>query len=620
MKTTTAALALAAALSGSAAAADLSVPAEVPAAPPAPTALAPAVQPLSATAGLAPTLSAPSAEPAALAGAAAPDDETPPAANAALPARAARPAPAATSVRAEGESRAADSGAAFDGSSAASPSLWARARALLGANRAAAPGPGATVRLGREKYRLESALLRRGDATTWSTRGGAWTVTLRPPTAETARQAALWRRLNDADPPLETLAAISDDGSTLVRPVEREELADEALSLGLRAPQREAWAELAAKLIRAAAAADLSPGNLVYESWRGRWRLVSLDGLTSGSASAVLAGLLSPRALAAGVDPGEFLSGVRGRLGATSPEWARVQSALALPEFAPFSAALAARDRARPSAPEISFSADSAPAAFGDRVVSAREAARALGDDPLRPRAPIRLLHTDDPGKLNTRVYLAQPPGRAARVVKVASRDIIRRELAVRRIVRRLFGAYFWTPSALGVLDGAQSYLVMELAPGERSYALSALSRDQRAALGVLARGLGLGDVNPGNVLFSPGRRPALIDFEQSLHRVHPVASRLPDESIAEEMPWLSRAERNHASDFAPAIAAWRRLLADPAERRALAGDFAASGFSPAEAASLLATLDADARALDWTLQNDVDFVNQFVRRPTNAR
>ncbi|NNN05741.1 MAG: hypothetical protein HKL90_07555 [Elusimicrobia bacterium] len=602
---------------------DLSVTEEAPSAPATAQDAAPTAVSLSLsapTAAPSAALLAPAVPSATAALPAAAAQEEPAAAPATPAAQAAHPAAGRPSVSGDAATQADPGRALFDAEATTRPSLWQKARALFprGASDAA-PRSGSTVRAGGARFVLDRSLGRRADAELWTTRTGDYTAALRPATPAAARQAALFQALNAAVPPLETDATISRDGSVLVRAGAREESAAEAISFGFRDSQKQGWAELAAKLIRGGATADLAPDNLAFNRWHSRWDLLSLDGLSSGKPGDVLAQMLTSAARAAGVDDGQFLAGVRGRLGPDSADWTRVADALSEPRLSQARAALDAHDRALPPPPRVAYDPDPAPAALTDRAVAPAEIARVLGYDPLTVKAPRRLLHTDDPGKLNTQVFAVEPPGRTPVVVKIASWDIVRRELAMRRVVRRFFGRYFETPSAFGVKRGGQSYLVMELHPGQRAYAHSPMTPDQRAALAVLARGLGLGDMNQGNVLFSNGRRPALIDFEQSLHLISPVASRIPDEGIAQEMPWLTRRTPNRIEDLAPAIREWRRVLAEPATRAALSADFQAAGFSPEESAALLAVVDRNASRLDWTLQNDVDFVNQFVRTPAGS-
>jgi hypothetical protein len=160
----------------------------------------------------------------------------------------------------------------------------------------------------------------------------------------------------------------------------------------------------------------------------------------------------------------------------------------------------------------------------------------------------------------------------------------------------------------------------MELREGSKAYAANPLTREQRAALAVLVHAFGIGDMNPGNVLFPPRALPVLLDFESSLNRSRPNATRIGDEGIALEMPWASRFETNRAEDYQPAVRAWRALMAEPSSAAALRADFKAAGFSADEAEAALETVKRNTADLDWAIQNDVDFVNQFVAAKGAAR
>lgn len=248
------------------------------------------------------------------------------------------------------------------------------------------------------------------------------------------------------------------------------------------------------------------------------------------------------------------------------------------------------------------------------------EVSKRLGYDPLLAKTKVKL-HGDDPGKLNTTILAVSQPGKTSVVVKIAQWDIIRNEVALRRLARRFFGRYFRTPASVAVNRGWESYMVMETLDASPSHYKDALDREQRVAAALFIRTFGVSDVNPGNVLAARDKGlPWLIDFEQALGRSSPVAGRLPDERIALEMPWMSRNERNRVEDYQPGIRAWRELLKKPETRAAILADLAASGFSPAEAAGLLARFDLNAADLDWALQNDADFVNQFVDRNAAQR
>jgi hypothetical protein len=619
---------------------DLAVPAETPAAPTAvmptasvgtlalpapnlaPAALAaPAVAALPAAAVFSPLAAAPNAATAAaLAPAVAAPTALPEAAGhevaaAATPAPALVPSAAFKGATPEAAYAETEDGRIFFDAAAAPrdrPGFWARAHAWFSG--AGAPRPGSKVRAEGRPYTLERLLSDRGGVQVWKAREGDYVVTLQTPNASTARRVERLRELARADLPFIPLSAAAADGSVMVSEAPRSQSAAELLEAGFTRSQTLGWTELAAKLIHAGYGADLSPTNLIYVTWRSRWVLADPNSLAPAGPENVLAQMLSPGARAAGVDAAEFLAGVRGRFGPDSPEWARTSAALASPRFAAERAALDARDRALPPPPAVAFGPEPGAAPFPDRVATPAEIARALGYDPLLQKKSRTMLHTDDPGKQNTEVFSVSPPGMKKVAVKISSWGIVRRELALRRVVRRFFGTYFETPSAFGVKRGLDSYLVMEFHPGVGGYSHPPIDRAARAALGVLVHAFGVSDMNPGNVLFGSDHKPALIDFEQSLFVSAPVANRLPDERIATEMPWLSRRETNRIDDFEPAVRAWRRTLADPANRRALEADFAAAGYEAEEVPRLMAIVDLNTSRLDWTLQNDVDFVNQFVR------
>lgn len=478
---------------------------------------------------------------------------------------------------------------------------------------------GEKVRLGGRTLTLDHPRGDGGGSRVWKTSQRDWVVKILHPQFRSlphyADEAGILRSIENSDIPHAKLIAASPDGSVMVKEFIEGAGAGELLGRGFTDLNKEGWSELAAKLIHAGVTADLAPGNLVWQHWRTRWTIVDAGGIAPGGAAAVLDQLMTPAAQAAGVDPAAFLSGLRGRLGPDSPEWGKTLAALrASPRHAAALSALDARDRARPAPPKVSFSPAATPAAFQDRKGTAAEAVMDIGYDPLFAKTR-RMLHMDDPGKLNTQIFAVEPPGKTPVVVKVAEWRIIRNELALRRVVRRFFGKYFDVPSAAGVERGFDSYLVMELKPGRPNHYQSMLSAEQRAALAVLAHAFGLSDMNPGNLLFPTNGLPVLLDFEQALSRSRPVASRMPDEGIALEMPWVDRFQLNRIEDYQPAIREWHRVFSEPKARAALREDFVAAGFPPAEAESLLAVVAENTKDLDWAVQNDIDFVNHFAER-----
>ncbi|MCR4293912.1 MAG: hypothetical protein NUW21_00135, partial [Elusimicrobia bacterium] len=527
-----------------------------------------------------------------------------------------------------GESGLAEGAALFD---QAKPSLWSalRERLPFGERIPSWPGKaGDVVRIDGRKLILDKPAGDGGTAKVWKSRDGNYAIKLLHPGAMTLpgvrEEAATLRALSGSDLPVAKLVAESRDGKVLVKEFIDGATAHELLERGaFSRSQAQGWAELAAKLLSAGVTADLAQGNLVWQHWRTRWVIVDAGSLEAGGAKPVLDQLLAPKLLSrAGLDGAAFLSGLRARLGPDSAAWARTLAELrGLKAGAGPLAELARRDAARPAAPRLVFGpAPEGPAGLDDTVVTPRELAKRAGYDPLRAQTKYKL-HGDDPGKLNTVILAVESPGQVPYVVKIAQWDIIRNELALRRLARRFFGRYFRTPASVAVKNGYESYMIMEKLDASPSHYKNPLNKEQRVAAALFLRTFGVSDVNPGNVLADhDGGLPWLIDFEQALGRAAPVAGRVPDERIALEMPWLSRDERNAVEDYQPGVRAWRGFLEKPETRAAIVADLTASGFTPAEAAGLLARFELNAADLDWTLQNDADFVNQFVDRNAAQR
>ncbi|MCX5797802.1 MAG: hypothetical protein NTY77_20115 [Elusimicrobia bacterium] len=433
-------------------------------------------------------------------------------------------------------------------------------------------------------------------------------------------EAEALKLLDLTDIPHARLAARSEDGLVVVKEVVPGETGAALLKRGpLSQHSQDNLAELAARLLAIGYTGDLAPGNLVWNHWESAWTLVDGGGFRMAHPRETLKQLLQSGFFAPGqADPGSFLAAVRGRLGPGSEAWAKVVSdAAAEPALAPAFAALAAADRAAPAAPKLEFSPGRAAKGLDDSWLAPQEARKRLGFDPQTVKERFNL-HSDDPGKLNTEVRQLNLPDGRVLVSKRSSAEIIRNEVFIRRVVRRWFGRYFDTPASVAYpLGGGEALMVMERSPGGRSYLDTRLSLPQRAALAVLVHSFGLGDVNEGNVLYEEGGRAALIDFEQALSSHRPVVSRIPDEGIAAEMPWLSRRSLNRAEDYFPAAAAWRGLLARPETQAELRAMLLASGFKAEDAPGVLARVQANAARLEWIIQADVEFVNQFARRAT---
>lgn len=509
--------------------------------------------------------------------------------------------------------------------------LWVKVKNLLSLGEAVPSWPGKSgdvVRVGGIKTALDQPAGDGGTAKVWKSRNGRFAIKILHPGARNApgvsEEAATLRAISGTDLPVAKLLAESRDGSVLVKEFIEGDTAHKILERGgFSRSQSEGWPELAAKLIGAGVTADLARGNLVWQHWRTRWVIVDGGSLTAGSSRATLDQLLAPDLLSrAGLDPVKFLSGLRARLGPDSAAWTKTRAELRSSKVtAPQLAALERLDASEPAGPALAFGpAPKGPSALNDTVVSGSEVKKRVGYDPLQAKSKSKL-HGDDPGKLNTTILAVAEPGKTPYVVKIAQWDIIRNEVAARRLARRFFGRYVRVPASLAVENGYESYMVMEKLAASPSHYKNAFTLEQRVAMALFIRTFGIGDVNPGNVLAAHDNGlPWLIDFEQAFSRVTPVAGRIPDERIALEMPWMSLFERNRIEDYQPGARAWRAFLAEPETRAGILEDLTASGFKPAEAAAMLSRFDLNAADLDWTLQNDADFVNQFVDRKAAQR
>lgn len=489
------------------------------------------------------------------------------------------------------------------------------------------PWPGRTgdrVRVGGRTFTLGQRLGEGNSSVVYKAEGGqyGYAVKLIHPEfkdlPDYGAEAEALELLARTDIPHARLIAKSADGLTVVKAVVPGDTGAALLARGpLQRHSRDNLAELAARLLAVGYTGDLTPGNLVWNHWESAWTLVDGGGFRMAPPRQTLSQLLDSAFFKeGGADPAEFLAAVRGRLGPGSAAWGKVLSdAAGAPGLQAAFAALAAADRAADPPPALDFAPGQADSRLDDSWLPAKEARRRLGFDPDGVRDRVNL-HSDDPGKLNTEVRELRLPDGTRLVSKRSTAAIIRNELFLRRVVRRWFGRYFDAPRSVGYAAGSgEALLVMERSPGGKAYFDTRLDRSQRVALALLVHTFGLGDVNEGNVLYEEGGRVSLIDFEQALSEHRPVVSRLPDERIAAEMPWLSRQKLNRAEDYFPAAARWRALLAKPETRAELRAMLLASGFSEAEVPRLLDRFQANAARLEWVIQADVEFVNQFSRR-----
>lgn len=517
------------------------------------------------------------------------------------------------------EGRVEEGRAAFDRAAEQPPTLWQRVKDYFRKPDIIPAWPGKAgdvVRLNGRVYVLGPRVGESHVSTVWRVLndGNAVVKLIRPEFRDEAhygREVEALEALSHTGIPHAGLLAHSGDGLVLVkRFVEGDTLLALAKKGALESRKRSLLAGLAASLIGIGYTADLAPSNLVMDRWSSAWTLVDAGGFKPGRPLDVLGQLWSPEYF--GPDPlkgrARFLLDLRVRLGPGSAAWKEiVEKAAAVPGLPQALEGLARSDAAR-APPKVAFEGESQDAALSDRMVSPGLVRRALGYDPSKVRTRKRL-HLDDPGKLNTELWRLEPEGKPPMVLKLADRDSIRRELAVRRIVRRWFAKYFATPRSLGFGAG----MVMEFADGNPYWVGSRLGLEARVAFAILARTFGLDDVNPGNVLYRSQERPVLIDFEKSLHPVKPNFSRLMIDSIMEELPWMSSSQPNRIQDYLPAIAEWRELLGRPQSQRELETILVESGFSKDEVPGMLEVFRRNALGLELAVLADLEYANAYV-------
>lgn len=250
----------------------------------------------------------------------------------ALPVRAAASIGEDADNRLDQESASEEGRSLFDDAAPAPEgNLWARVRSWLpiGDHIPSWPGrPGEKVRLKGRTLRLDRPLAGGGGSRVWRTNDRDSVVKILHPEFRSlphyADEAALLRSIKDADIPHSRLLAASPDGSVMVKEFIEGAGAAELLGRGFTELQKEGWAELASKLVRAGVTADLAPGNLVWERRKTRWTIVDAGGIAPGGPSEILDQLMTRSAEIAGVEPAAFLSVMRSRLGPDSPQWAQI--------------------------------------------------------------------------------------------------------------------------------------------------------------------------------------------------------------------------------------------------------------------------------------------------------
>jgi hypothetical protein len=561
----------------------------------------------------------------------------------AIPGEAVLPAPAAPGQGSSGGSDAAaedavaeketDEGsvrkgrAVFDRAGASSigealpqPGMWQRFKTYLWPDIIPAwPGKtGDIVRLNGTSYPLERRIGESHVSTVWSVAGDPRVVVklVHPDfrgDSHYGQEVEALQALSRTGISHAKLFAASPDGLVMVKEFTKGETLHRVVEQrDMIASHLSGLALLAGQLIAIGYTADLAPSNLVLDRWFSRWTLVDAGGFKSGGPLEVLGQLwkdeyFGSEWVAQNAAKRRFLTNLRVRLGPESAQWREiVRNADRLPSLKKALEELARFDAER-SPPKVVFASEPEDPVLSDRLLPYGKVTASLGYDPLYVENRRRL-HLDDQGKLNTVIEKISPPGRPDMVVKTADLDIIRRELAVRRIVRRWFARYFATPRSLGWGDS----MVMEFMDGSPAYGRTMLDSESRVAFAILAHSFGLSDVNGGNVFYRDRDRAVLIDFEQSLGAVHPHFGRLAIDSIISEMPWMARSKVNRLQDYLPAVAEWRRIFAKPETQKALEAILLESGFTKAEVPGLLAVFRRNVDLLELSILADVEYANDY--------
>ena len=478
---------------------------------------------------------------------------------------------------------------------------------------------GESVRLGAKRYRLEKALPAPEGQALFMDRSASHEPTfLRFYSAEEAGRYELQRQalldLAKTDIPHARLVAAHDAGRLLVQETFEENesfrlVSGKPMSYG----QRNAFGDLFYKLVALGKTVDLSPANLKWSHWRGHWALKDAESYEDGAAwDALGQWLFDGRAEAHGADPVELLAGLRGRFGPDAPAWKRiVEEGRSISAAKRLLDALGRRDAARAPPPSLSFKSARAPNEWlRDALIDESEMRRRFGFYPLKQKGVN--LHFDK-GKLNTSIMQIGSEG-SPWVRKIASQEIIRNELFMRKVVHRWFGEYFDAPWSVARYNGYDSYMMMEKVDGSH-WGRGRMGVEQRVALAILMNTFGIGDVNLGNILSSrSSKKPVLIDFEQALSRSHPVTNRIPDEGILTEMPWVDARGPVESEEYQAGIAHWRELFSSPAARAELRMMLREVGFTDPETAAMERRFEENVRNLPYTLQADVEFANYFHR------
>ena len=171
-----------------------------------------------------------------------------------------------------------------------------------------------------------------------------------------------------------------------------------------------------------------------------------------------------------------------------------------------------------------------------------------------------------------------------------------------------LFSRELRAPNAVGYKErwpGVRHVVIMEDVKGHsNAQQWMRLTLRRKAAVGILAKVLGIYDLNPTNILFTEDGEAHFIDFEWARRPAHP-------HKIFSEMPWVSSNHLNDYKDYEAAVNEWTEEFKRPETQAALAGILRGIGLSEKETARDLALLADNTAKLESALRADIKAGNE---------
>ena len=249
-----------------------------------------------------------------------------------------------------------------------------------------------------------------------------------------------------------------------------------------------------------------------------------------------------------------------------------------------------------------------------------------LFDNAMRTKGAVARVLGYDPGlmegeeygsrsKTSTHVKEIRPIG-PRRIVKwFQDGSQAADELFMRRVFKRfsVFSKNFDTADAVGYRSGASgraATLVMSRAKAEPDgWRFTSLNGEYRRALAI-TQVFGMNDFNPGSMLFSPGQRPVVIDFER-IGETRVQTGRLPTGLITQELPWVTTHLYSTLEEYTETIESFRKEFSDPTTQRDLLRMLRTAGHSALSARARLKIFRGNMKRLEAVLQADIDLANQ---------